>query len=696
MLNIREIPFVRLIVPFILGILSSHFIIPGKNIITIILILLLFAVYKKSASFRYKWLFGIPITVLLFFTGYQLAFYHNELNKPEHFSNFFQEGSYLVGNITDIPQSKIKSTKFKLAINTVIDTSGSEHYCQGNLLVYINRDSSKKLGVSYGDRLIIKGNIKKIPSPKNPDAFDYKNYLHFQNIHFQTFLAGNQFKIISSNHGNILITKALAARTFFLKTLQKYIPENNELAVASALIVGYRETIPDEIKKAYAETGAIHVLAVSGLHVGIVLMIFTFLLFPFLPKTTFQKIIKNGIIISGIWIFALITGASPSVTRAATMFSLLVIGVNIQRSTNIYNTIAGSAFLMLLLNPFLLYNISFQLSYAAVLGIVFFQPKLYKLIFFKNKIFSYVWTLTTVSIAAQLSTLPLTIYYFHKLTTMFWLSGLIVVPAAFIILLLGLSMFVIEAIVPIVNIPIGFTLYWIIKIINHIIFGIQQIPFSFIEGLWLTKLSTYSMIGLIVLVSIFFLQKKIRWLYYALTLLLFSAINYSFSSIKTFKKREITFYNIRKETLIDFFDGKRLITLSGFNAETKSEQYAAKNHRWAKKVKNRQRISLKENKLIPERHFCKQGKLLQFYDTRIVLIDSFLPEKTEEASNVDIVLLTQNSHFTVAEISSSYKFKILLFDNTNRTNRIAKWKQSCEAQNIAYHDLHNGAYVYEE
>lgn len=696
MINIREIPFVRLIIPLILGIVCSNLIIPAKNIITLVLFLLSFAFYRQHLSFKYKWLFGSTITVLLFFIGYQLAFFHNELNTRNHFSKYLHDNNLLIGKITEVPKATAKSTKLKMTVTAVVDSVNKKHACHGNLLVYLKRDSTNDTNIAYGDEIIFKGNIQKIQPPKNPNAFDYQKYLHYQNIHYQTFLPHDQYQVISSNNGNFFIKKSFVARAFFLKTLKKYIPEPDELAVASAIIIGYREAIPDEIKNAYAETGAIHVLAVSGLHVGIILMILSFLLIPFFPKTTFQRVVKISIILLGIWLFALITGASPSVIRAATMFSLLLIGINIQRSTNIYNTIAGSAFFILLLNPFLLHNIGFQLSYIAVLGIVFFQPKIYKLLTVKTKFFNYIWKLTTVSAAAQLSTLPLTVFYFHKLTTLFWLSGLIVVPAAFLILFLGLLMFVIEVTIPILNIPIGFALFWVIKIVNKIIFGIQQIPYSFIDGLWITKFSMFVFVGIILFLSIYFLQKKVKWLYYALSILFFAAISYSFSNINIIKKQEIAFYNIKNETLIDFFEGKKLITLSSYVTKDKSENYAAKNHRWSKGIKKQERYGLKEDISILKKHFCKQKNLIQFHDTKIAIIDTCLSYNSKPTIDVDILLLRNNATVTIENVQQHYNFKTLIIDNTNKPKQVKKWKIFCEKENITYHDLHEKAYLYEQ
>ena len=176
-----------------------------------------------------------------------------------------------------------------------------------------------------------------------------------------------------------------------------------------------------------------HVLAVSGLHVGIIFFILNFLLTPLNRNKRLLKI-KLFLLVGALWFYAFLTGLSPSVMRSCTMFSFIVVGENLNKRTNIYNTLAASAFLLMLINPLIIFGAGFQLSYIAVISIVFFQPRLAALVAVKNRILKYVWDLFTVSVAVQIGTAPISIFYFHQFPVYFWLSNFIVIPGAALIL----------------------------------------------------------------------------------------------------------------------------------------------------------------------------------------------------------------------------------------------------------------------
>ena len=232
--------------------------------------------------------------------------------------------------------------------------------------------------------------------------------------------------------------------------------KNNELAVASALILGYKDDLGEELKHSYSSAGATHVLAVSGLHVGIIFLVLNFLL-NILDKNDRFKISKAILLICFLWAYATITGLSPSVVRAATMFSFVTIGKSFGKSSSIYNTLCASAFVLLVYNPYLIMEVGFQLSYLAVVGIVYFQSIIYKWIYVKNKFLKYIWMITSVSIAAQLTTFPLGLLYLHQSPTYLFASNLFVIPGAMLIIGLGILLFI-TSWIPLISGGIGWLL----------------------------------------------------------------------------------------------------------------------------------------------------------------------------------------------------------------------------------------------
>ncbi|NJO90405.1 MAG: ComEC/Rec2 family competence protein, partial [Chloroflexia bacterium] len=222
-------------------------------------------------------------------------------------------------------------------------------------------------------------------------------------------------------------------RSSILSVYQSSGIQGDEFAILAALTLGVKDYLSDEIVEAYSDSGAMHVLAVSGLHVGI-LMAMLNMIFSFFWKRKKLLVLKSIIILVFLWLFALITGLAPSVTRSALMFSFFILSKNSGKRPSSYNSLAAAAFIILLFNPNALFHVGFQLSFLAVISILLFQQKLYRTIDIKNKYLDYFWQLTTVSLAAQIGTTPISIFYFHQFPIYALLTNIIVIPAAAIIL----------------------------------------------------------------------------------------------------------------------------------------------------------------------------------------------------------------------------------------------------------------------
>ncbi len=298
--------------------------------------------------------------------------------------------------------------------------------------------------------------------------------------------------------------------------------DGDEFGMLSALTLGYKDALAPELRESFSTTGAMHVLAVSGLHVGIIFVVFGFL-FSFMDRWRLGKRLKPIVIIFLLWCYAFITGLSPSVLRSSVMFSCMVLSGVFGRKSNTYNNIFLSAFFLLFFNPNLLFDIGFQLSYSAVLAIVYFQPKIAGLIYVKNRWLRWAWELAAVSLAAQLGTAPFSVFYFHQFPNYFLLSNFVVIPAATLILYAAVALFVFSP-VPYVNVAVAFVLKWILKIMYACIVWIEHLPYSlsivWIDGWqllslyaalfavmwWLDKKSFVSLAAVVCLLLIFLLS----------------------------------------------------------------------------------------------------------------------------------------------------------------------------------------------
>lgn len=696
MLNLREIPFVRWLLPFLGGILLAIFLnreIPFLFNIVLVLLFIVGIAYFQRGWYRYGWILDVPQYLFFLALGYLVTWNHNELTSPNHFSHHLQSESLIVGKIVGMPIEK-KWIRLELSAKGIRGRGDLLKTCSGNLLVYIEKDSLSK-ELCFGELIGIKGAVKEIDSPKNPKAFDFKKYLYFQNIHYQSFVKNDEWVLLEKDSENSFLSIAINLRSQFLTILRKYLPSPNEFSVGSALILGHKDEISEEIRTAYANTGAMHVLAVSGLHVGIIYLLLQFLLLKRIKSFhPIWKAAKILIPLFGIWAFALITGMPPSVKRAATMFSFFIIGGAFQRDQTAYNILAASAFWLLLFDPFLIMQVSFQLSYFAVVGIVYFQPKMAQLWLIKNRVGNYLWQLSCVSMAAQLATFPLGLYYFHQFPLYFWLSGLVVVPAAFLILLGGISLFLLEAIFSGGGAWIGDGLYYLIKGVNWAVFYIQNLPGSVILGIWISASIAFLIYLILSHVAIAINTKNFRWLLTSLGILVFVSLSSAFTKMEHYKNRKVVIYNIYRHSAIDCFDGTHLYALVDKGLQEKTLNFATQNNRWAEGVTKTQTFVLNDTTNYVSPTFWVQNQFFQFHDRRFAIISQPLKNKTVGKLPVNYVLIRNNSKIYMEDILANFEFDLLLFDASNANWRVEKWKSYCDENGLSYYDINKeGAWV---
>lgn len=301
--------------------------------------------------------------------------------------------------VLEIPEIKENSVKCFVNVAAV-----NHQNTVGKTLIYFE-DSDRALKLQYGDVLCLRGNFVDVRPNGNPMEFDYSRYLRIHNVTHQSYVNDENWQKIQ-NSGHAFFSWIYGVRQFFWEVLDDSGLKGSNLMVARALILGEKSSLDRETLRTFSSAGAMHVLAVSGLHVGIVLLIFSFLLKPIkrLPKGRLLFVIC---VVLCIWFYALITGMSSSVLLAAVMFSFVIVGKELERENSVYQSIMVSAFILILIEPFVIFQVGFQLSYLAVLGIVFLQPKIYNLFYTKYFLLDKIWQISSVSIAAQLATFPL-------------------------------------------------------------------------------------------------------------------------------------------------------------------------------------------------------------------------------------------------------------------------------------------------
>ncbi len=643
-------------------------------------------------DYSQRWMAGLPIYLFLGLLGYQLSYNQNELRHPNHFQKNIQAENYIIGTIINIPILKNNKIKVELATQTIGVEKQALTDCEGKLLLYLNQYEAAPI-LHYGDQILLKSKIQPIPKPKNPKAFDYNRYLYLQNIHFQSFVYKANWKVLATNKGHPFWQTVNRIRSHYLQVLKKYIQSDKEVAIASALVLGYKANLTPELKKAYSETGAIHVLAVSGLHVGIISAILLFLLNRLPFKGSTWNWLKFAGLCIGIWGFALLTGLPPSVKRAAIMFTFLNMGLIIQRAVNKYNVIAIAAFIILLLNPYALFEVGFQFSFLAVIGIIFFAKRILQFWSPKSRLLYEIWNLIVVGVSAQLTVFPLILYYFHQVPTYFWLSGLFVVPLAGLLMKLSLGLLLFSSIHGLLASTAGWLIAWLIYVQNWLIEVMQNLPVHILNGFWISEVEVMLFYGFIFGLAMLLLTYRIRWVIMAISCLLVVSCVQLGTKYNQVKQQQITVYAINKKSAIDFIDGAMIYELADSTLTESDYIYNIQNNRWAKGTA--EVIPIKKTD-IQTNNLYKKGNVLQFYKIKMVIVEQALPinRLIKNRLITDYLVIQKNPLIDIDQLLNYYDFKTIIFDSSNTSWSVKKWVKSCEQLDIPYHNVkQDGAFT---
>ena len=693
----QKYPFLRLILPLCIGILASQINVPITTVVCITGAAFLIMIYGAVRDFEFgkRGIFGVGLNILFISGGYLVSYYHNELNQKNHFEEYTDnKKQYYLARVTE-DVSNNYGQRFVVRIYQKHDTVHGTVDCTGNLLTYVKPDStSEQKNINIGDWLLLNAAPQRIVASGNPEAFDLARYWHFQNVHYRSFLAGNDFKIVKQGNSFSVMSYSIKIQKKLLDILKKHLPTPNEYATASALLLGAKSEMTDEVKNAYINTGSMHILAVSGMHIVLIFAGFEWLLSFYKSGNRRWLFIKTLILIILVWFFTFITGAGASILRAAVMATCLAVGRLMRREASVYNILAASAFILLIINPFMLFDVGFQLSYFAVAGIVIFYARLQKLVLTRYRIVNIIWDTVAVGLAAQLAVTPLSLYYFHQFPTYFWLSGILAVPVSSVALYAGIVLFFTDSL-PYVGLWIGKIFYWSIWLMNWIIFSIQKLPYSLVNGIWLTTLGALLIYAAIIGISYAVFEKKLRLIFYPLiSIFVLSYLNIS-AVIKKQTQKQIIVYNIAGNTLIDCFDAASCYSIINKNdrdtAADKKITYTAQNHRWAMGAENIYTVGIDSSKKTGI--FFYNTGIIQFYDKRVLILD-LLPSQPINLS-FDAVVIINNPKLSLTDLKTLVKFNTLIADASNYRKNVQAWKDEAQILKISFLNVkENGAWVF--
>lgn len=643
----------------------------------------LLLLYWPGAVFRPAWQ-GVLAMLALFLTGYLQVGYKTESRRPDHLAQGGDSVYYYQCRVVSQPVPRERSWKAMMAVDRAY--TGAWQPRSGRVLLYLQPDALPVMP-AYGDVLLVKGMPARVPPPANPGEFDYRQYLQFQNIYHQQFLQKGEVLCVGHAPPSRVWKYALQVRRWAAGVLATYIDGREEQAVASALVLGMTDDLDRDLLDAYSATGVVHVLAVSGLHVSLLYLILGWVLRP-VQRLRYGRVVLAIVSLLVLWGYAFVTGLSPSVLRAVTMFSFIVVGQAFYRQGNVYNMLAASAFFLLVYNPYLIMSVGFQLSYLAVLGIVYLQPWLYNLWEPTGRVWDELWKMTCVTLAAQVATTAVVLFYFHQFPNYFLFVNLLLVPGSSIVLVGGLALLACSA-VPWVAGALGYILTGCIHILNGIVTIVAAFPFSVWGNVYLTPLQCWLLLAMGVVGAVLLQHRHYGYRVAIVCLaMLFSASRWQYI-FREVRPARMTVYKVPGHSAWDLVaDGR--VCLYADTALVKDERklrfHIQPNH---------QRCGAAEGVVtgVVERSDALPGARLVVWHKKVILQITGPEFPMPARLSVDYLIISNNALKDIKLLAAHIDAKQILLDSSNTYYFATKLLEDAAPLGLRVHSVwHRGAF----
>lgn len=691
---LRKSPFSRLIFLYAAGIVfaectrSNSLPVAGYLIVVIILWIALWLLAMWHRKYYSGWIAGIVAALLIFTCGIWAA--EIDFKKEEHAGSLPDTPFLYRMKIIEMPDVKVYPVK---ATARVMEMKTAEGWMRQHFkaLLYISADSGSGLP-SPGSELILKAALKNIPLPSNPEEFNYHKYLATRHIYKQSFVT-----LTSRPIPDPVGVSPCRMRNRLLGLFREMGLEPAYYGLVSALTLGYKEEVDSATKLAFTKAGVMHIMALSGYNVGIIAVVLGFILGVF-DKNPAGNYAKTFVIILFIWLFVLITGLSPSVTRAAVMISFVLTGRLFHRHVNTHNILFVSAFLLLTFSPGMISDVSFQLSFSAVAGILVYQPLMNNLVTFKVTFFNKIWQLFTLSCAAQLATFPLTLFYFHQFPVYFWLTNLYVVPLVSVIICLAGCYLALAWFKPLALL-VSKILAVLLKTLLLSVSIVEKLPFSMISGVYINSAQAALVILAIFVLALIILHKKLKWYPILIIIMIVFEWIHLVHEKQLWDQQTGLISSVKGVTAINLISGKRGIVL--MNAlkppDPNDLSYAFSNY-WIKHGVS-PRVILPDSL---DRSFCNGLKIPGFYCRpawrgsnmlitfnahRLVLLrdDRFYKFHSGLPVQADIIVISRGISVHPDRIAQEIQAKMVIIDGSVKRSGIKQWKMEYEKIGVACH-----------
>ena len=650
--------------------------------------LFMIAFWSIGLKYRMRIISGIMVCTGMLALGALLVMQKDIRNDTRWIGNQTDSISIYAVRVEAAPVEKDKTFKVTASFVAV---KQQQHWMRvsGGILLYFSKDSSVEEWVKSGalmpGRLLI---FQKKPEPirdaGNPGGFDYSFYCLRSGITHQCFLRSEECILLSKSSINRVQDFLQSSRDYVLNALRRQLPPGKEAGLAEALLIGYRDDLDPLLVQSYSRTGVVHIIAISGLHLGLIYWLLALLFSPLQQKTKLRWL-RAVLVLGGLWLFALLAGAQPSVLRSAVMFTFIVLGEAAGRRTNIFNTLAASAFVLLCLNPFWLWDIGFQLSYSAVLSIVIFMKPVYHLFSIKNRVLDAIWKMNALSIAAQVLTVPLSIYHFHQFPTWFLLSNLLAIPLSSIILL-GELVLLLPGLQVLTHFA-GKGVYGLIWLMNTWIERVEQLPFSSWQHLQISEGQTLLLYIFIAAASMFWWTKKKGALMLALFSLLLVTGLRTLSFYRAQRQHRVIVFNRRGKPCIDLAGGRTGIHIGDRVPEVNNATFAFT----IEPARTRFRyspVSYVAADAPVNRAFMLGGKHILWIHRPFSVIHP------GEYGGIDLLILSRGADVNLRESHTTLGVRQVVLDATVPASKLADWQAACASLHIPCHVVQSdGAFM---
>jgi competence protein ComEC len=675
-----ENTFVFILVTFSAGIIvfypaesaKLNFVLPLFNIAVFILLFIINCLYVSLKVYHHRYLIGLLFAAFFFTLGGLRCEQQKDLHDSRHFMR--KQASFLRVSVDEEPVSGNGILKFRVKVLQAYFRR-QHNFATGNLLVLVHTDKPSVIPVKYGDILIIPASYIKVEPPYNPAGFDYKSWLASRNVYHQLWLSPWQLAATGENQGNPMISFFLGLRLEQVNFCRSLIKDNDAFAVAAALLLGYRTDLGPTLLSAYSKTGTIHALSVSGMHVGMIYLLLE-QLFKFLNQRKSGKILKVILILGLIWFYTLLTGCSPSVLRAAIMLSTVVLARLVNKTSGNYNVLAFSACCLLCYDPFLLWDAGFQLSFLSVFGLIWLQPGIQRLFAFKFKWPQKIWDLMALSLAAQVTTFPFTMYYFHQFPLYFMISNLFIALPMVMLMYIGVVMLLFR---------FAWLAYFFEKLIvfmNRGLDYIAHLPYSGLSGIWISKTELLLLYLFIFSLIPALSGKNKSLLFLSLFSLLALEIHLINDHIRAIRQQKIILFTLQRNYAVAFISSRRAVVVTGLTVTDKAFNFSVRPALDQLKINDVTCVSGKKdtscNGLVISNHQLSYKKF------RVLLADTTFNRKRIKGQPVfDAVWIQDTPEISFRDLYRDVRFKAIWIDATNKDYAVKNYQPDAAKINIA-------------